>query len=189
MLTVMSKDDPATREPTLIEKLSDEYLAIAKYLEENNEISFLNSLESMTPKVLLLAGASHLEQLIQEVIIDYFQEITTQNEIAVSFVINKAVKRQYHTYFKWDENNANAFFALFGDEFKAQMKAKVKRDEDFDRRMQAFLELGRIRNQLVHKNYATFSLNKTSEEIVKLYHEALEFVRTISACLHSGFLA
>lgn len=172
----------------MVEKLSGEYSAIAKYLEENSEISFLNSLESMTPKVLLLAGASHLEQLIQEVILNYYRAITSHNEMAVSFVKNKAVTRQYHTYFQWTASNANNFFALFGEEFKTQMKERVKRDEEFDKHTQAFLELGALRNQLVHENYALFSLNKTSEEIVNLYHDALKFVDTISACLHGGSL-
>lgn len=37
------------------------------------------------------------------------------------FIRNKAIERQYHTYFNWKENKAtsiNGFWGLWGDEFK-----------------------------------------------------------------------
>ena len=43
--------------------------------------------------------------------------------------------------------------------------------------MKAFLEIGNLRNQLVHENYADFRLDKTVDEIYGLYRTALYFLR------------
>ncbi len=45
-----------------------------------------------------------------------------------SLVKNKAVSRQYHTWFDWNANNANAFFNMFGDGFRSHMVEIVKVD-------------------------------------------------------------
>jgi RiboL-PSP-HEPN len=91
-------------------------------------------------------------------------------------VRNKAVARQYHTWFNWCDNNANQFFGLFGAEFKAQMSELVKGSEEMQRSVRAFLELGNERNRLVHQDFATFSMEKTLDEIYRLYQSALMFV-------------
>jgi len=95
------------------------------------------------------------------------------------FVRNKAIARQYHTLFQWNAKNANSFFGLFGDDFKVRMKQRVAADTDLDEAIRAFLELGEQRNRLVHQDYATFSLEKTSEEIFELYRTASRFVEEL----------
>lgn len=100
-----------------------------------------------------------------------------------NFVRNKAIARQYHTWFNWDENNANHFFALFGSEFRTTMSDRVKESDDLRVAVRAFLEFGNDRNRSVHQDYATFPLEKTLEEICSLYRKALPFVEQLPAAL------
>ena len=56
------------------------------------------------------------------------------------------------------------------------MKQKVREDRDFDESVKAFLEIGNLRNQMVHENYADLQLNKTVEDVYSLYTRAARFV-------------
>jgi hypothetical protein len=88
----------------------------------------------------------------------------------------KAVARQYHTYFDWEGRNANRFFALFGTNFRDAARALVQKDDALDGSIRAFLELGNTRNRLVHLNYITFDVDKTPEDMMALFRSALGFV-------------
>jgi predicted DNA-binding antitoxin AbrB/MazE fold protein len=59
------------------------------------------------------------------------------------------------------------------------MKAVVNSSPDLGKSVRAFLELGQQRNRLVHQNFASFALEKTSDEIFALYTEALPFIDRI----------
>lgn len=83
------------------------------------------------------------------------------------------------TFFDWRNRSANCFFTLFGERFRAKAKAAVGADEKLARSVSDFCELGDLRNQLVHQNYAAFVMTKTAEEVYSLYISALQFV----ACL------
>lgn len=167
----------------LVTALYQDHIELLTYLRSNDQISFSNTIEGVLPKVLLLAAASHLEMEMQELIMDYFNEITDQRKPAVSFVQRKAVSRQYHTYFQWDSGNANAFFALFGDDFKAAMNERIRKDVSFAQPVKDFVQLGSLRNQLVHQNYASFTLEKTADEIWDLYESACKFIELLPALL------
>jgi hypothetical protein len=94
----------------------------------------------------------------------------------VAFFQNKAVKRQYHTWFGWEDSHANTFFGLFGAEFKSKAQKRAKESEALSTSIRAFLEVGNERNKMVHQDFATFALEKTVDEIYQLYLRALPFV-------------
>ncbi|WP_374226002.1 HEPN domain-containing protein [Micromonospora sp. C41] len=146
-----------------------------EYLQEAQEISFLNTLESGIPKIVLLAAASDLENRTQETLTTYYETCTQRAEFAVSFVTNKALKRQFHTFFKWEDRNANQFFGLFGPRFKRKMRLAIEADQALAASIKDFCEIGDLRNQLVHRGYATFLLEKTAAEVYGLYESALYF--------------
>jgi len=162
--------------PSLVRALYDDNSQLLDYLRNNQEVSFANSVESILPKVLLLAAASHLESELQGLILDYFREVTGNRMCAVSFVEKKAVVRQFHTYFSWDAGNANSFFALFGTDFKTTMTALLQTDNDLAVAVKNFVGIGSLRNQLVHQNYAAFTMESTAEEIWRMYESALKWV-------------
>lgn len=170
----------------LVRAIYEDNRQLLEYLQENQEVSFANSVENILPKVLLLATASHLEHELQNLILEYFREITGNQECAVSFVERKAVTRQYHTYFQWDTGNANAFFALFGDDFKSTVRGLLKADEELAAAVRDFVSIGSLRNQLVHQNYAMFIMENTAEEIMRMYESALKFVERFPHLLKSG---
>jgi hypothetical protein len=173
----------------LVQRLYDDHRLLVQYLNERDEPSFVSAVEGTLPKVLLLASASHLEHRVQEVLVDYFRTVTGECSGAVAFVHNKAVSRQYHTYFDWDRRNANKFFALFGTDFRQDMERRCKDDATLITAIQAFMEVGSLRNQLVHQNYAAFTLEKTAQEVWDLYIRALDFVELLPDLLPLGSAA
>ncbi len=127
-------------------------------------------------KALLLASASYFEHRISTCVLDFVHECANENELVVGFVKNKVISRQYHTWFKWDDSNANQFFGLFGSSFKQAMTGRVRASDELNASIRAFLELGNERNKLVHQDFASFHLEKTLGEIYSLYRQSLLFV-------------
>ncbi len=130
-------------------------------------------------KSLLLAAASYFESEIKEHIMRLAGKHSGSNEMIVAFVRKKAVERQFHTYFQWESRNANSFFGLFGQGYKSYMTERVNVNQKYDEAIQAFLELGQARNQLVHQTFGSFRLERTSEEIFELYKKACIFVNSL----------
>lgn len=134
-------------------------------------------------KNLLLAAASYFESKIKEFIMRLAERSSGSSEMIVAFVRKKAVERQYHTYFQWESRNANSFFGLFGQGYKSYMAERVNANQNYDEAIQAFLELGQARNQMVHQDFGSFRLERTSEEIFELYRKACTFVDSLETSL------
>lgn len=63
------------------------------------------------------------------------------------------------------------------------MKEAVRNSGELDDAIKAFLEIGQLRNQLAHQNFAVFAMENTSEEIYLLYQSAGRFVEQFPARL------
>lgn len=134
-------------------------------------------------KTLLLAAASYFEKKITSILVDEVERRSPSDVLIIEFFKNKALSRNYHTFFAWESKNANAFFALFGDGFKDYMKDCCNNDEDLRTSIRAFLELGNDRNRLVHQNFGEFVMEKNVEEVYDLYCKAIRFVERIPVCM------
>ena len=162
---------------TVVDVLYEEYETFNKFFKEQNEISFQVAIENHLKKNLLLSAASYFEVLIIEALVNFFDECSNSNHIINSFLKNKALKRQYHTLFKWDEKNGyTTFFGLLGEKFKAYMNTNMKANKKLSKSIAAFMSIGDERNRLVHLNYGTYTLEKTIGEIYSLYNDASYFV-------------
>lgn len=161
---------------TIIDGLLQKHKLLSEHLAAQKELSLLNDSDDHFRKTLLLSAASYFETEIQDGIVAFVAEHATKAEPLLEFVKNKAIQRQYYTYFNWDAKNANAFFGLFGGPFKDFMSKEVQSKPDLADAIRKFLELGALRNQLVHQNFASFPLEKTVDEIYTLYKGALTFV-------------
>lgn len=161
---------------SVVDRLHNEIADLISVLEKTGEISLRNTADDNFRKSLLLAAASYFEHRITEEVLFFVRECSSNNQLVEALVHNKAISRQYHTWFNWDEKNANQFFGIFGKKFKEQMKASVRENEALDSSVQAFMEIGRERNRLVHQDFGSFSMEKTSEEIYRLYLEAILFL-------------
>jgi hypothetical protein len=164
---------------TIVDKLYSEYRDIAEILDRQGEISLKTVVDENFRKSLLLCAASYFEYRVTTDVVQFCQEISGSNLLVPSLVRNKAVSRQYHTWFEWERSNANSFFGLFGSEFKAHMSDIVKVEATVVTAIKDFLGIGLARNRLVHQNYGTFSLEKTSNEIFQEYKSGLLFVERL----------
>jgi hypothetical protein len=173
---------------TPVELLNEEYRSIVGFLIDSVQPSLSSDVDKSFKKVIALSSASYFEHLILEILIDFIGKETSNNMKAVNFFKKKAIGMQYHTYFNWGEKddpdkpgkNANVFFSLFGDDFKKEAEEEIRGNPDLDRSMKAFIEIGHLRNILVHSNFAAYNLdNKTTDEIFELYKSGLFFVNYI----------
>lgn len=164
---------------TRVDELYSDFQDIVGGLDQL-EGSLRVTAEDTFRKYLLLAAASYFESEIKECIMQLAESSSSRSsEMIVTFVRMKAIERQYHTYFQWEGRNANSFFALFGQGYKSYMTERVNANQKYDEAIQAFLEIGHARNQLVHQDFSNFRLDRTSEEIFELYRKACVFVNSL----------
>lgn len=169
--------------PTAIDAVYEDATAVVKALEHDAEVSLQVAAGDHFRKVLLLAAASYFEHRVCECVLEFVRQRSSGSVLVTNFVRNKAIARQYHTWFHWSDTNANQFFSLFGTGFRSEMINRVKASEELRAGVEAFLELGNERNKLVHQDYATYSLEKTLDEIYVLYRSALSFVEQLPGSL------
>jgi hypothetical protein len=175
-----------------VDILQAEYLSIVGFLNSESQPSLASDVNKYFRKVFVLSAASYFEHLIQDILLKFIKEKTNDNAPALNFFKKKAIGMQYHTYFSWGEKddpdrpgkNANTFFSLFGEDFKKNAESRIASSAPLEKAMRSFLEVGHLRNILVHSNFAAYSFeNKTTEEIYDLYKEGLIFVNFIDEIL------
>ena len=113
-----------------VDGLHNDFSDILNFLDESGEISWRSVADENFRKVLLVAATSHFERSITEVVVNFVEQVTSKDHLIKWFVQNKAVSRQYHTWFDWEKKNANKFFGLFGDSFKNHISEKVRTNND-----------------------------------------------------------
>lgn len=179
---------------TPVDILNQEYQSIVGFLDQNGQPSLSSDVNRYFKKVIALSSASYFEHKIQEILVQFISRETNNNSLAISFFKKKAIGMQYHTYFTWGEKdnpdkpgkNANSFFSLFGEDFKKQVETEIKASVDLEAAVKSFLEIGHLRNILVHSNFAAYDIeNKTAGEIFILYKNGLPFIEYIENKLSS----
>lgn len=169
----------------IIHSLYKEADDIIDQLNKSGEISSSSDARRHFTKIFILAAASYFEDQIQKILVSFAAKCSSNNKYLVSFIRNKAINLQYHTYFNWGEKNnpdkpgknANTFFSLFGPEFKKMICDDIKDKSDIQESILCFIELGHMRNILVHSNFASYNnISKTLEEFYTLFNEANKFV-------------
>lgn len=162
----------------VVTSIRDQAEQVREFLIERSEASFATWVDDTYRKALLLACASSFESVLSNIVRDRFEKsFDIQNHPLAHFAICKGIKRQYHTWFDWDSGNANRFLALFGPDFKSYVSEQIKSDTSgLDAAIADFMELGRLRNQLVHDDFGSFQMPKTIEEIYSLFSSANVFV-------------
>ena len=168
-----------------VEQLKNEYDAIGKYLSEQSEVSLLSDLNKHFRKVLILSAGSYFEHRITTILSNFVREKSNGDNRIVNFLEKQAISQKYHTLFSWGEKdkpdnpgkNANTFFKLFGDDFKSKREEEVKTNEELKKSIEAFIEIGHLRNILVHSNFAEYVYEqKTPVEIFALFQKAEPFL-------------
>ena len=159
-----------------IERMMNEHRELMDCLRSAGDTSLQIRTEAAFVKALLLSVASYFETRMTGGMEQVFLDGTNGSDVLVSFVRNMAIERRYHQWFNWKARNANQFFGAFGSAFREFMEEKVRADLALADSISAFLQLGSLRNQLVHQNFAQFNVPMTGTEIFGLYEKANEFV-------------
>ncbi|MFG1342484.1 HEPN domain-containing protein [Xanthobacter autotrophicus] len=159
-----------------VEEFYRAHTELIGYLINSGQPSFASDANDNFRRSLVLAIASYFEHEISEVVRKLPVKHAQGNPFLMALVEQKAVSRQYHTYFQWDGPNANRFFSLFGAAYKEAAEKKFKEDGEFKASVQAFLSLGDTRNKLVHENYVRFSVDLTPEDIIARFRQAEKFL-------------
>ncbi|MEV0138432.1 HEPN domain-containing protein [Streptomyces globisporus] len=165
----------------------EDHRGVLEYLEDQQQASHHATLQTTLPKVLLLAAASEFEERVCGAIRDHVTGHILDLKL-LELIEQKAIRRQYHTLFDWDTRNAGRFWALFGQSFKAGMKAHCAQDPKLTAAISAFMEIGSLRNHMVHNNYASFVLEKTLDEVYDLYRQGDLFMDQLPDLLQLTFI-
>ncbi len=164
-------------EKTIIDTMYEEFKELLLLLDEGKEISLRSMVDNTFKKTLAVSAASFFEHEIRRILLEFVALQSSNNELISNFIKNKAIERQYHSYFAWETNNANKFFGLFGQSFRDSAKSDVSVDDNLAESIKSFLQLGDLRNQLAHLNFAQIILNKTADEVYLQYKNALIFIK------------
>lgn len=170
-------------ERTVIDQMVVEHEELSRYLLEAQQLSLLNSSDAAFRKSLALAAASSFEAQVTGCIVSFVAVRAKSDTLTIAFVKNQALERKYHTLFQWRGPNAASFFGLFGQAFKAAMDKRVREDKALDDSIRAFLELGNLRNELAHEDFASYSMNKSVSDVYDLYKRARLFVESLPQLL------
>ena len=171
-----------------IERQYQDSQELYSYLLGKGEVSFATYINNVYKKVLVLSAASYFESKISELISKYATKASGSDKRIVKLIESKVIERQYHTLFQWEANNTNAFWKLFGEETKENVRQKINGDEKLKAAERCFIELGRQRNLLVHENFAEFDVNTTVEEIYDKYRNACNFIALVEIVLDPSYL-
>lgn len=169
---------------TIIDSFYKEFTDLLKFLDDSKEISLRSTVDATFKRTLALEAVSYFEQEITTILKKFVDQKSNSNTLLNNFVENKAIARQYHTFFDWEVKNANRFFSLFGNEFKLSAIQDIKADVELDKAIKDFIDLGSNRNELVHLGFANVALNKTAEEVYHQFQQARKFITFIDAKLN-----
>ena len=159
-----------------------------RYLLDHGEVTVASYIDGVYKKVLLLSVASYFEAKISSAVIELAKIMSGSDPRIANLIEKKVISRQYHTLFNWEGKNTNSFFSLFGEETKNKTRAYIDGNDEIKAAELDFLELGNLRNLLVHKNFSEYDVNNTVDEIYKMYRSASKFVEYLEVVLSKNYL-
>jgi hypothetical protein len=160
-----------------IDDLFEENNQLLSFLDSENEISFRSCFDDTFRKILLLSSASYFENKVLGIIEDFINKKANDEKIR-SFIQSSKMKDRYFKLFDWrDRKPQNCdFLHAFGKDFYNSVKADLKDSPDLEMQIKAFLEIGDIRNNMVHENFAIFPMDKSPGDIYLLHQNAERFI-------------
>lgn len=166
-----SPANEAERDPVLL--LVQAQRDLSQFLRDQGQDSHALVVEREIPKFLVLSAASYFEGQILDCIESMVAALG--DERVTTIVRLKAIKRQYHTFFSWDDRKIGPFKTLFGDAVADELNRRCREDV-FKASLDDFLRIGHERNKLVHGNFATQVLTGNVDEWIDRYRSAWGFV-------------
>lgn len=167
-----------------IEQLKSNFDQIHKILLENNNPSLASDIDNYYKKTLILSIASQNEKQIYEILYDFVKHKSNNDEKIISFLKMQAIYGKFHQLFEWGNNddlepgkNANKFFRLFGATFLSEAKIEISKNNQLDVGIKSFIEIGHLRNLLIHNDFTTYEINtKTTDDVFTLFKNTKFFI-------------
>jgi hypothetical protein len=166
---------------TAVEALIQRQDAVLAFLRDNGQVSLAIDFEESYRPLLVLVCGSFFESHLTDHLSAFARKVSDPR--IAEFLKNKALKRQYHTLFSWEQANINQFLGLFGEEYKATTSGTINADEKLIRGMRNFLQLGAERNKVAHSHLSAISPDLTIDEIKQRYSDAWAFLQFLCSTL------
>ena len=164
----------AQSQPSVVDSLYEDFQSVMEQIDVS-EASLRTSVEDVFQKSLAVAIGSYFERRVTGIVLEFVEKSSGNNDLVSEFVRNKAIERQYHSYFQWRSANANSFFGLFGKGFRDHMTEYIRNNPDYGDYVRAFMQIGDLRNKVAH-DYEYVVINQNTQELHKLYQNARVFV-------------
>jgi hypothetical protein len=137
----------------------------------------LSLVKGIIDKDAVVAAGSFCETYTCSVLTECFR---TLNEGAFHFVSKQAIEQKFFRLFNFGSQNANQFFGMFGSSTKDALMESV-RAREVGESVQAFLQLCKARNALVHNNYATADTDFTIQDTLTTVVVAVPFFEWLAS--------
>lgn len=160
---------------SVVDEFYNDYRQLVELLDGPDTASLRISINDKLSRALVLVIANFYEGEIKGILLNLFQTRSTSPLIPP--FLQSSMERRYHEYFDWKANNANKFFAMFGDDFRRRAFEDVRTTRALEEGMQAFMEIGQMRNVLAHEQLLGVPLPKTADEYYALHQKALVFIQ------------
>lgn len=181
----MSFDSESFKNSKEFLSVKDEYDRFQDNIKDlNEEISKNNTFVSLLidyrqeyTKVFVIFCANSFEKIITS----YLPQLLRIENCPVKnkFFNTMFFDRKYHTLFDWNGNNANSFIGLFSTEVKTKLSNLRDTNSEFKECEKAFLNLGRLRNMIVHNGIINYSFQNKIDDVYHMFEQSLEFISIV----------
>lgn len=144
-------------------------------LKSTELVSFVNSYIEIYRKIFVIACANSFEKHFCRKL----PEILSENVLLQNFITKQALDRKYHMLFRWEGNNANTFYGLFGEGFKEEMQIYLQEFDDLKEGEKSFLQIGHYRNLTAHKGFDSSHFLEDIDAIKLQFDKALLFYKNL----------
>ena len=171
--------------PSVVEDLAADSERILDLVRSAGDLSFELAVDLRLRRVLVVSIASLFEEQIKDLIHRFCSQASNNCAEMLALTRSQVTARGYHTLFNWKASNANQFFGIFGTSFSERARADMDNTEDLKEGSRAFLQLGALRNELVHGNFETAPMDLTMDEILERHEAAKVFLEYLEHQLMS----
>ena len=148
---------------------------IKSALSAAGHLSLLITAEDVIRRNLLISAASYFEHDLCKRIENVFSS-RGYSEECVSLIRSKAIVRQFYSYFDFNSSNTNRLFSAFGQACKERASNALRSSSALRESQSSFLQICGMRNNMVHENFAAFSMDVSSDEVVENFRRGLRFL-------------
>lgn len=157
--------------------------ALQSRLLETADPSIIVDAQAVYSKAMILAAGNWFERKVSEVLVDFARVHSNGDLRVVELVRQRAVARQFHTLFDWEQQVPSRFLALFGDRFKDASIREIKASETLASGARDFMTLVAQRNALAHAQALDEEPPFTAAEVFTKFNSGAEWVRWLERAL------